>query len=64
MINWMLIKKIKECGIKIVVGWNQWKNWVNDDWLLNLTKLFLTISNSKVAYVKDVIVDLLKVVES
>ena len=60
----MLIKRMKDCEIKIVVGWNQWKNWVNDDWLLNLTKLFLTISNSKVDYVKDVIVDLLKVVES
>ena len=39
---------MKEREIKIVVGWNQWKNWVIDDWLLNLTKLFLTISNSKV----------------
>ena len=54
---------MKECEIKIVVGWNQWKNWVIDDWLLNLTKSFLGNSISNVACFKDVIVDLLKEVE-
>ncbi len=60
----MFIKRKKECGIKNVVGWNQWKNWVFGDRLLNLTKLFNSISNSKMDYIKDVIVDLLKDVES
>ncbi len=35
-----------------------------DDWLLNLTNNFLTVSNSKMRYIEDVIVDLLKDVES
>ena len=60
----MSIKRIKECGIKNVLGWTQWKNWVFGIRLLNLTKSFVSISISKAAYIKDVIVDLLKVVES
>ena len=60
----MLIKRMKECEIKIVVGWNQWKIWIIDDWLLNLTKSFLSNSISSVACFKGVIVDLLKEVES
>ena len=55
---------MKEREIKIVVGWNQWKNWVIDDCLLNLTKSFLGNSISIVTCFRDVIVDLLKEVES
>ena len=60
----MLIKRMKECEIKIVVGGNQWKNWEIDDWLLNLTKSFLSNPIASVACFKDVIVDLLKEVGS
>jgi hypothetical protein len=55
---------MKEREIKIVVGWNQWKNWVIDGCLLNLTKSFLGNSISNVTCFRDVIVDLLKEVES
>jgi hypothetical protein len=56
--------KIKECGIKNEECWTQCKNWVVDGWLLNLSNDFLIISNSKMDYIEDVIVDLLKDVDS